>query len=1214
MNKKPALLGIAVALCSLALSGTILSTPASAFTAKSGTKLKEVYQKAIVWGISTCYSDTYMKKTYTKPKNGESYPLFELFTTAGENTSKLLYPNVTSQNKGKTKNMGPYASCEQLFANTQYNNTGAINKYFSVNPGGVKLGDLPSIGYNISSADQYERCIQYSYRDGSSTNGAANTKTAKVCFYVDGNNNNSKVTGVVGGNYTAQCAESGIVLDGTSYCKRYEDSDKIAAVLTSPSSSDSNAQYQLALGFNNAIVHKQSSTPFTWGNVVSYAQELWSQQQGYTGSGLSQTNAEEDFSQKVTYTKASDAQAKAIKYFTNNAYTEKKTFTNADKLTLYQNYINQMLEAEDNGVTYDASSCKSGTTEAKIEEVKEELKKTTGYLYHKSTKTWCVLNVPDDKLSYTFVGLDGKNLKKMTFKDIILEMQKKKYDTYKTPQVATEEATKETDDGDTISCYDAVPSLGWILCPTTQAIGNVVQGLYDFIATSFLEVDTTILKSSGSGNYLYQAWGTFRDYANIVFIILLALVILSQLTGFGISNYSIKKTLPRLIVMVILVNVSFIICQLAVDLSNILGSSLETTFSELAEQVKVGDSVTTLGPSVGQMVAAAMGAGATTIGGIAIVAATWRYWLIPFLVFLLGCIIGVFFFAIILGVRQAGIIILVALSPVAIVCYSLPNTKKIFDKWFKLFSSLLFVYPIAGLLMGGGLWASRLLFAAGADVKSENGIGGFFYAMVALLMQVVPFFFVPTLVKSSLAAAGNLGAKISGVGDKLGGAAKGGIRSSGAYKDAQQRMAGAQARSKLNPWYKRDNKFTRLPGVRSIAKARGAVAGVGEKFRSLDNPVSQMANNSHNRKMNRLNTAALAADLGNRDRSSHFDDRQMQEMMSDHETRMKNDGSYNNGEAVDGELQTAITALNQNPTDLDARARFLVAAKKQMTSSGGRKSFHQSMLAAVDANGGIVSNGVRWAAGAAMDEFGDKLKGTSLNAFKDVQEMSSGKFEASGLKKEQDEEGNDIWVNHRSPNDIKSMLQDVGESSIGKLDKHELGRYANMIEKGEITGEDRSRIISAARAARNNENINIEPDRDKAIDKIAALDYTSPATGNNNNDSVDAVDSTTIRAMANSGQAELDRLVYNAENGNTKDQELNRITNVAEATLKAAQHGKANITQKQADKLNRILAVSGRRAVPYSLHVDHGNSNNNPTPPPSGYHDTGTGSGIVVPN
>lgn len=143
---------------------------------------------------------------------------------------------------------------------------------------------------------------------------------------------------------------------------------------------------------------------------------------------------------------------------------------------------------------------------------------------------------------------------------------------------------------------------------------------------------------------------------------------------------------------------------------------------------------------------------------------------------------SIFFFFIILGVRQAGIVILITLAPVAIVCYALPNTKSFFDRWKKMFTALLLVYPICGLLMGGGQFASTLLLVVAKDSEEASA----FFTIVAMLLSVVPFFMIPSILKNSMSMMGNLGMKISNFGRGIGGGATRAIRNSEIGRDIQR--------------------------------------------------------------------------------------------------------------------------------------------------------------------------------------------------------------------------------------------------------------------------------------------------------------------------------------------------------------------------------------------------------------------------------------------
>lgn len=333
---------------------------------------------------------------------------------------------------------------------------------------------------------------------------------------------------------------------------------------------------------------------------------------------------------------------------------------------------------------------------------------------------------------------------------------------------------KKEDEGDpTLSCFDGGGALGWVLCPVMEAASNAVNQIYEGFIEPALTINADLLAvNDGSDKDAYDVWQIFQTFANIAFAIMILVVIISQLTGVGIDNYGIKRILPRLIIAALLINLSFIICQLAVDISNILGVSLKNLFDGLGPSAVVSGSTASGNTAawVTIIVSVVAVGGAFLALGLGVI--------IPILVAIISALIAVFFLFIVLAGRQAAVVILVVISPLALVMYMLPNTKKYFDKFIKIFATLLVVFPICGLVMGGGNFASRVLLAAGgASADSFNADGsGFFYQISAVLVGIVPFFFIPSLVKNSLAGLGNIGAKVSGIGSKVSGRATGTAR------------------------------------------------------------------------------------------------------------------------------------------------------------------------------------------------------------------------------------------------------------------------------------------------------------------------------------------------------------------------------------------------------------------------------------------------------
>ena len=321
------------------------------------------------------------------------------------------------------------------------------------------------------------------------------------------------------------------------------------------------------------------------------------------------------------------------------------------------------------------------------------------------------------------------------------------------PGDRSDEEQPEDYGGDKSICYSHSGALGWIICPVINGISGVGEWLWEEVETNFLQIPVGQFFKDNNG--VEAAWRIFRDIANILFIILFMVVIFSQLTGVGIDNYGIKKILPKLIVAAILINLSYVICILAVDLSNILGTGLNALFSSLANNIKVE----TVSVSGGQGLAlAGLGTGGAVLFGLIagplglVSAGLWVLGTVITIVF------SMLFLYLILVIRSAGIVILIAIAPVAIVCYMLPNTEKMFKRWFDLLKALLFVYPICGAMVGAGKLAGNLLASTGTEAMAVAG----------MVVEVLPFFLIPMLLKQALSLVGNIGAKLSATGRSLG--------------------------------------------------------------------------------------------------------------------------------------------------------------------------------------------------------------------------------------------------------------------------------------------------------------------------------------------------------------------------------------------------------------------------------------------------------------
>lgn len=303
-------------------------------------------------------------------------------------------------------------------------------------------------------------------------------------------------------------------------------------------------------------------------------------------------------------------------------------------------------------------------------------------------------------------------------------------------------------------CYAANEALSWFTCPLIDGLSTFMTRLYTEIVEEWLIFDPQILtittnQTSGT-NAARDAWGQFRTYANILFVIILFFIIFAQITGFGEGKYNFRAMLPRFLALVVIVNISYPICQIAIDLSNILGSGIANIFIEFSSHIELENAEGVAGMSIfaAVLVAVLIAAVAIIVAAIAVGPA----FLMPIIMTLLGGMLTVFFTYLMLVVRQAVMIIMVVVSPIAIGMALLPGTKSIFDKWFKLFRGLLLTYPIASLLMMGGNFAARLV------MKVWNG-ESFIMSIVAMAICIIPVTMLPKITRSALASLDGLALK-----------------------------------------------------------------------------------------------------------------------------------------------------------------------------------------------------------------------------------------------------------------------------------------------------------------------------------------------------------------------------------------------------------------------------------------------------------------------
>jgi hypothetical protein len=249
--------------------------------------------------------------------------------------------------------------------------------------------------------------------------------------------------------------------------------------------------------------------------------------------------------------------------------------------------------------------------------------------------------------------------------------------------------------------------------------------------TTYFDTENPDGSVNNTGVAFHNAWNAFYNMSLIVLVLIGLMMVFSQAFSVGpFDAYTIRKVMPRIIIAVIGIVLSWSIMQYLVDLSNIAGNSMRSLiyfpFTSLKNPVF----------SAGTLSVALLG-GAAAIGTVGVLG--------------MLAVFGAGAIALMVGVatiifREALVMVLAVLSPIAIVCFILPNTQRIWKMWSSNFIRALVAFPIITGMIAVGSAMSRV-FTAG-DKSSFHQIAGF-------ASVYAPFFMLPAAFRLAGGAIGS---------------------------------------------------------------------------------------------------------------------------------------------------------------------------------------------------------------------------------------------------------------------------------------------------------------------------------------------------------------------------------------------------------------------------------------------------------------------------
>ena len=512
---------------------------------------------------------------------------------------------------------------------------------------------------------------------------------------------------------------------------------------------------------------------------------------------------------------------------------------------------------------------------------------------------------------------------------------------------ATEENKKD--------CGDVLGSglLGWSICPAINAAIIFADGAWSIF--EFLLINNPL---DGSGTY-YDSWTKVRDLANAILVVIFLGIVISQVSNIGISNYGIKKMLPRLVIVAVAINISYYLMQVIIDIANITGKSIDGIFSgfESYSGLKAANGWSVLFDSILLSATVAGSVGVTLAAGAVL---GWPAIILFLGAMIIPAIIGIIAGLLALQVRSMLIPILAIFSPVALVAWVLPNTQKLFDKWKSMFTGLVFLYPLASIYYGGLKFAASITLGSGESNSIQR--------LMALAALFIGTFMVAVIAIKSNSIMGKIVGGIGGFANKLGVSRLGGFVSNTASDMMSSRRAEFLSKGpdgRKNPFtigaHKAMKRFNDNKKLRQIDQAnyeayadRGfkeslASGEYDSRLRSLELPGSKA-------RIQEMTHSLISTEVKNAQIS--FGNASIQELKSALSDAIKN------GDDVKARAAQNILLSSRGPGGIDAHNQAISESesKRYMSDDMGaklRSNIQESNSSVFDKDPGLL----KWASG-----------------------------------------------------------------------------------------------------------------------------------------------------------------------------------------------------------------------------------------------------------
>lgn len=306
-------------------------------------------------------------------------------------------------------------------------------------------------------------------------------------------------------------------------------------------------------------------------------------------------------------------------------------------------------------------------------------------------------------------------------------------------RAAADDAIGATNGG---SCESIGGILSWILCPVIELLDSASNALDNAIQAQLATPETDT--DTEANAQLKEAWGRLRNIALIVLVPIMLVMVIGTALGFqGLDAYTVKRAMPRLLIAVIFISLSWYLTAFLIRFTNVVGAGVYGLITNpfglasrsLSDMITAGSGgalsyLTIFGGLL------AVGVGAVSIG--IVLSLAFSAALALFLGFCILVLRNVFIFAMVL------------LAPLAILAWIFPNNDRLWKLWWGTFSKLLLMYPMIMALIAAGK-----IFAYIIPIQRGGGSGLFTNAAI-IIAYISPYFFIPATFKFAGGAFANI--------------------------------------------------------------------------------------------------------------------------------------------------------------------------------------------------------------------------------------------------------------------------------------------------------------------------------------------------------------------------------------------------------------------------------------------------------------------------